>query len=44
MLSVNKNEWLEECKQYEEFINSLGADAPAAIVAQLKALKERLQK
>jgi GTP-dependent phosphoenolpyruvate carboxykinase len=43
LLSVNKTEWLEECKSYDEFIASLGGEAPAPLVHQLKELKLRLQ-
>ena len=43
-MSVKKDEWLAECKSYEEFVQSLGADAPAQLSVQLKQLKERLSK
>jgi len=43
LLAVNKAEWLEECKSYDEFIASLAGEAPAPLVHQLKELKTRLQ-
>ena len=42
LLTINKEEWLKEQKDHEEYFKMYGNRLPAEIAAQCQALKKRL--
>ena len=44
LLSVDRESWLEDCKNIRDFYAQIGERVPAEMYEELKALEERLQK
>ena len=42
LLSIDKNDWVEEAKDIEKFFKTFGSDLPVEMKDQLKELQERL--
>ena len=42
LLSIDKNDWMEEAKDIEKFFKTFGSDLPVEMKNQLKELQERL--
>jgi phosphoenolpyruvate carboxykinase (GTP) len=43
LLTIDEDEWIEECNGIEEFFNSLGPHLPWEVRNELEALRKRLQ-